>query len=72
MKVKKLKYRDTTGQIRTRSKFYAEFADHQGVMRRVPLFPDRKASDEAGRKIRPARGPEGRKRHAASGTDTVD
>ena len=32
-------------------KFYGRFVDHKGIDRRIPLFSDRKASNEMGRKI---------------------
>ena len=51
MKVRKIDRHD--GGTKTKSsKFYAIFTDHAGQLRRLPLFSDRKASDEAGGKIR--------------------
>jgi integrase len=50
MKVRKISRYDD-GQRTKSEKFYAVFADHRGIIRRLPLFEHRKASDEAARKI---------------------
>ena len=44
---------DSEGRKSTRlsGKFYAVFQDYAGVLRRLPLFDDRKASEEAARKV---------------------
>src|SRR4051812_266995 len=50
MRVRKIDRHD--GGVKAKSsKFYAIFSDHGGIIRRVALFEDRKASEEAGRKI---------------------
>src|SRR5688572_20609904 len=50
MRVRKIDRHD--GGVKAKSsKFYAIFSDHAKIRRRIPLFEDRKASEEAGRKI---------------------
>ncbi len=55
MKCRKMPIYETDSQgrksTRLSRKFYAVFQDYSGVLRRLPLFDDRKASDEAARKV---------------------
>ena len=50
MKLRKMSHRENGQKLQSR-KWYAVFSDYTGTMRRLPLFEDRKASEEAGRKV---------------------
>jgi len=51
VRVFKTTYRDRNGKVQETSKWYVEFKDHLGTVRRVPAFTDKKLSEELGRKI---------------------
>ncbi len=50
MKIRRMTY-TKDGQRHQSEKFYAVFVDYSEALRRLPLFSDRKASEEAARKI---------------------
>lgn len=50
MRIYQAKY-TSDGYTRTAKKWACEFVDHRGIARRITLFTDRTASDEAARKI---------------------
>lgn len=50
MKVRKVSYKKN-GKTHTSAKFYAHFADHQGIRRRLALFEDLENSNEMARAI---------------------
>lgn len=50
MKVRPISYTESGIKKLTR-KFYGVFADHNGVIRKLPLFADRKNSKEAARYV---------------------
>jgi len=50
MKLRKMTYTQN-GEKRQSEKWYAVWVDHSETLRRVPLFADRKASDEIAYKI---------------------
>jgi len=50
MKLRRMHYTQD-GQTKQAGKFYAVFCDYTEALRRVPLFADRKASEEMARKI---------------------
>src|SRR4051812_45670301 len=50
MKLRKMTYRQD-GQTRKSEKWYAVWQDYSEVLRRLPLFPDKKASTEMAHKI---------------------
>jgi len=51
MKVRRMPY-SKNGQKQMSEKFYAVFADHGGIIRRLPLFDNKKASDSAAHKVK--------------------
>ncbi|MCK6498498.1 MAG: hypothetical protein L6Q38_03355, partial [Nitrospira sp.] len=51
MRIFKQTYKDRRGQTRETAKWYAEFRDHLERVRRLSLFTDHRASEEAGRRI---------------------
>ncbi|MBM4016855.1 MAG: hypothetical protein FJ288_00780 [Planctomycetes bacterium] len=44
-------YRDRTGNLRRAAKWYAELRNAAGVLRRVPCFTNRRASEDFGRQL---------------------
>lgn len=44
-------YKDRNGERRTAARWYCEIRDAQGVVRRLPAFTDKRASEELGRKL---------------------
>ncbi len=52
MKVRPIAYTEDGTRKLTR-KFYGVFADHNGVIRKLALFTDRKNSLEAARRVEP-------------------
>jgi integrase len=51
MRVFKATYKDRHGRPRESSKWYVEFTDHLAIVRRLPVFTDRKQTEELGRKV---------------------
>ena len=51
MRLFKTSFRNRKGKIQSASKWYGEFTDHNERTRRLPLFTDKAASDEALRNI---------------------
>ncbi len=51
MRTFRTSYQDRGGKQRQASKWYVEYRDHAGMVRRVPGFRDRRATDELGRKL---------------------
>ncbi|MHC4718569.1 MAG: tyrosine-type recombinase/integrase [Planctomycetota bacterium] len=51
MRVFQSTYKDRQGRTRKTKKWYVEFRDHLGIVRRVPGFTDRKATEALGRRI---------------------
>src|SRR5690242_1387429 len=47
----KTTYKDSHGQTRTAAKWYVEFRDQLDMVRRLPAFPSKAASDEFGRNL---------------------
>jgi hypothetical protein len=47
----KTTYKDAKGRTREASKWYAEFKDHLGTVRRLPAFTSKAASEEMGRNL---------------------
>ena len=50
MRVFKAVYKDRKGIARESGKWYVEFSDHTGAVRRLPAFSDKPSSEEFGRK----------------------
>ena len=51
MRVFKPTYKDRDGRKQETDKWYVEFRNHDGKVRRLPGFTDRKQTEELGRKI---------------------
>jgi hypothetical protein len=49
MRIFQTTYRDKAGELRTAAKWYVELRNASGILRRVPGFPDRKATEAFGR-----------------------
>ena len=49
MRVFKTTYRDRNGKRQQARSWYVELKDRHGGVRRLPAFPDKKASEEFGR-----------------------
>ena len=51
MRLFRATYRDRKGRQRESARWYVEFSDHLGIIRRIPAFSDKAASEEFGRKV---------------------
>src|SRR5207244_2182383 len=51
MRVFKTSYRDKKGRTKEAAKWYVEFRDHLEIIRRLPAFASKAASEELGRNL---------------------
>ena len=51
MRVFQTSYKDRNGKRRTASRWYVETKDHLGIVRRIPAFTDKRASESFGRQV---------------------